>query len=688
MNELKTLLEKVDDNYLVGLSNKGTVKRAYKDLEQEKPLLEWQDEKAVVKLQDETCTIVAPLGESSCTCPSRSVCRHLITAMLWLKGEFGKEPEEAEQEVEQKENETKDFEEFLSIPVENLKKACKATSFKKFLSHVKLEGLPEIEESSVITVKLPWEQATVKLLEPLAYSTCTCKSKELCPHKAQALLLYQLKKGKIKLEDLEISKETTPILDAAQVKEACQAIIESVEQQMDIGLSRQSLEVTESLERLAVISHRAGLPTMENRLREAASIYQQYFDRLTAFNEKVLTEKLLGIYAMAWQMQTADTEKMQELAGTFKSSYEMAGRLKLVGLGARTFSSDSGYEGEIYYFLEPEKQKYYTWTDARPTFYEGVRKVYAGAPAPWGLSCKKEQLTELVFQLSNAKVSGNRLSSSQETKGTVWDARNLYEEEVCQTIIWDFRELLPLCFESRKNRRECPVLVGAVRWGETSFDKVEQRFYWELFDIEGRKLSVSLKYSKKENLTIKFLERLEKRLRSKNYHSLVFFGTLYLDGGHLCLYPMEFFLQSHDGLYEKSMEQRKKIQNSEEKEEENAYKLSEPILDTMEQYLKEASQQLSDLFISGLSSVQTESAERILTCAKEGEQLGLHCAGRELKQIGELLNSKRHQIEFSSKPVLQSWRCLNRYIAACMEKVSQDRARWEMENIDTENKEA
>ena len=35
MDELKTQLKQADDAYLAGLSNKGTVKRAHKDLEQE-----------------------------------------------------------------------------------------------------------------------------------------------------------------------------------------------------------------------------------------------------------------------------------------------------------------------------------------------------------------------------------------------------------------------------------------------------------------------------------------------------------------------------------------------------------------------------------------------------------------------------------------------------------------------------
>ena len=46
MEELKRLLLQTDEEYLIGLSNKGTVKRAYKDLEQETPSVTWDGEEA------------------------------------------------------------------------------------------------------------------------------------------------------------------------------------------------------------------------------------------------------------------------------------------------------------------------------------------------------------------------------------------------------------------------------------------------------------------------------------------------------------------------------------------------------------------------------------------------------------------------------------------------------------------
>ena len=233
MEKLKSLIQQADDDYLIGLCNKGTVKRAYKDLEQETPALTWQEQEAQVTLKEETCVIRAPLGESACTCPSRSVCRHVITAILWLKRELSGEAGENSDTEEVREDkadravsETDSkkspgiLNELLQIPADRLKRACKSRGYKQFLSHMRAEELPPVEESSIVTVTLPWEKASVKLLEPFEYSTCSCHSKELCSHKAQAVLAYQIIKGKVTLKELEALQTTDASWDMGLVKRA------------------------------------------------------------------------------------------------------------------------------------------------------------------------------------------------------------------------------------------------------------------------------------------------------------------------------------------------------------------------------------------------------------------------------------------------------------------------------------
>ena len=197
------------------------------------------------------------------------------------------------------------------------------------------------------------------------------------------------------------------------------------------------------------------------------------------------------------------------------------------------------------------------------SFYEGIRRRPAGnyeqEQAPWGLNCSRADMMELEFYLDQAKAAEDgRLSVSRETKSEIAGQRNLAREEIREMVVWDYRELLPMLEgQERRSRkaegREPLVLAGAVRCGEGRFDSVKQRFAMDIYDRYGRRISVAVNYSKEEKLTIQALERLSARLagqqgkeqKEKGWQekarTLVFFGIPYLEGGSLCLYPIEYF---------------------------------------------------------------------------------------------------------------------------------------------------
>lgn len=252
-------------------------------------------------------------------------------------------------------------------------------------------------------------------------------------------------------------------------------------------------------------------------------------------------------------------------------------------------------------------------------------------------------------------------------------------------IWWDYEELLLQNFggqaeeerdtENRaEGRREKLVLAGAARWGETVFDTVEQRFSWNLFDAEGRSLFVSLRYTKEERLVIDLLERLEKRLKKHAQEAVVCFGSLYLDEeGRMCLYPIEFFLKGAEKILEKGMRQNAAAADMDPRRENRKLPSMETI-HTMEQYRREVLSNLSDLFFSGISSVQEDTVHQLSSLSEDGERLGLHRAGAELGRISGLLERKRHQTEFSSEPVLEAERRLYRCLTAYKKKLSCDTA--------------
>ena len=85
MSDWQSALQEIDDDYLIGISNKGIVKRAYKDMEtiscgvMQNGLS--TEEKIEVHVGEETVQIRLPLGESTCSCPSRSICRHIVQGL-------------------------------------------------------------------------------------------------------------------------------------------------------------------------------------------------------------------------------------------------------------------------------------------------------------------------------------------------------------------------------------------------------------------------------------------------------------------------------------------------------------------------------------------------------------------------------------------------------------------------------
>ena len=757
MDELKIQLKQADDAYLAGLSNKGTVKRAHKDLEQETPEVLWDESgnEVQVTFKEAVCRIRAPLGSSTCSCPSRSICRHVTAAILWVRGILEKEetagseaapgaassraveaaPGSAsfeaapEQEADPEPAPSAALEKaLLAVPLDRLKRACRNKAYREFAARAEAGELPSLSMGSVITVRFPWAEQVVKLLYPLEYSSCTCRSRELCSHKAQAILAFQIRRKAITAEMLKAREEDAGSWDQEAVLRAARSIKEGIRLQLFTGLSRLSPEAAQSMERLAVISHGAGLASFETGFRSAAAEYEQYFSRSASFCGERLLARLLSLYDRACSLEkTRDRDTFQRLAGTFRDTYEPVPRLQLTAVGSRHVKSKAGYEGEKYYFLETGQHRWYTWMDVRPTFYEGVRRRPAGRdggqPAPWGLNCSREKMMELEFALTQAKAAQDgRLSVSRETKSEILGTRRLDRPEIREMVFWDYRALLR-DLEQKEQRAdqmsgpeeksgESLALVGAARIREGTFDTVRQRFSMELFDPAGRRIQAAVNYSKEEKLTIQVLERLAKRLgepedagegnvaeeipkgeisqgetsRERN-PGLIFFGILYLEDGRLCLYPIEYFecIQGDmpkgrdEGLAGEQREEKETAQIPGDSAEDGAVgKVSSATVKTLERFLDEMEETLADLFRSGLLSPQEELLAGLSRLGQESRAMGLSRAGKELARLEAILEKERHQLKPNPEPAIGPWMELMEYVRLGKQRTAFDLAHLEL----------
>lgn len=534
---LAAALAAADDNYLIGLCNKGTVNRGKKDLAAAAPEAVTDGGGVTVKLGDVACTIRAPLGESRCSCPSSTMCRHRIAAIIWLRqnNEATAEPAAEPQKPE--------FQQLRSYPAEKLAKQLGPKRLSAALFRHRAGEGPVILETSVITVEMPWHPATVKLLEPLEHSTCTCHSKTFCPHKAEALLYWQLSRGIVLPEALETAGPDADF-DIEEIRGVCRAVQEALTAQMVTGLSRMPPSVCETVERMAALCHTAKLPELERALRNLHGEYAAYFGRSATYRDAALLTRLSRAFRLAAALEQADAERLPALAGTFREEYSQVGDLSVYLLGYRDFSGRSGYAGTIYYFWERKDGKYYTFSDIRPTFYETNRPRRRSEAAPWGLPCTMRQAWNCAMDLSGAKANrtGN-LSSTEQCRATLLGPINPGAVIPAQEIFTDFSELFARRSAPHRPETERLAVILPHRWEIRTFDRVQQVFSMRLLDRAGRDLWLEVRYKKEEAAVVDLLERLSAALQKPGAAAPVFFGIVYREGERLKCYPIEYFTE-------------------------------------------------------------------------------------------------------------------------------------------------
>lgn len=535
--KLAAALAAADDAYFIGLSNKGTFNRAKKDLAAlTDPEITPEGEGVRVTMGDNICVIKVPLGESTCSCPSSAMCRHRIAAMLLLKENAGAaEPPRLE------------FEELKQYPAEKIAKVLGIKRLTAALFRFESGSAPEIRKSTVIEVEMPWHPATVRLLEPLEHSTCTCHSKSFCIHKAEALLHWQLQQKIIAPDSLRVQQVRSE-LDLEAIRGICRSFQETLAAQLTTGLSRMPSSVCETVERMAALCHTAGLPDLERALRSLHGEYAAYFARSATFRDWALLEKLSGAFRLAAALENGDADSVSRLAGTFRDDYENVGNLRLYLLGLREFSGRSGYAGTIYYFRDRDSEKYYTFSHVRPTFYEGPQNRRMGAAAPWSLPCTLQQAWNCSLDLTGAKANRtNNLSSTEQCTATLLARSKPGAVIPRSSIERDFRRLLTECSAPHLPEIRRLALVQPCECIPVDYDRVRQVFSMQLLDDGGRDLWLEVTYRKEEAAVVDMLERLSAAIKRDPELCPVFFGIIHRGEDKLKLYPIEFFTEWEDG---------------------------------------------------------------------------------------------------------------------------------------------
>ena len=545
---LASALCAADEDYLIALCNKGTVNRAKKDLAAAPPKITGAEgEAVVVAVGDAVCTITVPLGSSTCACPSTAICRHRMSAILWLREQAARQSAPPGQAPVAPANAppgeaAKELADLLS--------ACPARALVRQLGERRVSALvqreaagesADIREGGTVTVELPWIPATVRFIAPLEHSSCTCHSQSFCVHKAEALLAWQLRRGVVTADSL-LAAARSDADSTSDRREICACVQQALTDWLRAGLTRLPASSQETAQRLAALCHVGGLPALERAMRRLHGELQGYFSRSAAFRAEGLLRRMSAVWRLARALEAAPEQEALALAGTFRDEYRPAGALRLYLLGLQKVDLAGGYAGTVYYFWETQKHRYYAYRDLRPKFYEDSRQSRVPDAVLWEPPGTLRQLRNCRLDLAGARVSGEgNLSATTQCRGTLLQKTSPGAVLPPSAVAEDFSSLLP---RSRPGLGELErlALLWPRRGEEQEYDRVEQRFSLRLLDDAGRDVWLTVRYREGKQAMMESLELLSARWQRDPGLRPVFFGALFRERGRLCLSPIECFI--------------------------------------------------------------------------------------------------------------------------------------------------
>ena len=258
------------------------------------------------------------------------------------------------------------------------------------------------------------------------------------------------------------------------------------------------------------------------------------------------------------------------------------------------------------------------------------------------------------------------------------DFQKLFREQIGNTAFsWAPEEEKEYGFDESRH----PVLVQAAECGEGQFDEITQTFRMELRDGQGVVLTIEVAYSKEEDFTIRYLERVARRIQRDHRSIPCFVGDVYLEDGKMKLYPITF-LEAKEIIEDEMPEVGAASESGgAEKTSETAENIDTPetlvppeVVEVIREFSDRITGILADLFQSGFLTVHDSTLEELDAAVSRAEQYGMEALSAMLAELLAELKQQRHQVHGQSRNLYDVYGKLNQYLYLCMKRLEVDQA--------------
>ena len=189
-----------NEAFLVTLANKGLYKRALKDLETTGQIaLTVTGSHLQVQLDDITVCLAPNVSQSTCSCPSKTVCKHILMGILAAAGyaATAEDDKDAVPETSPELPSSAPWEKLINADLTQLRKQAGKKLFEDTLRLIQDGWTADFTEGDMLEATINTENITVYFPkeDSLNRSVCKCGENGLCKHKLIAILSYLSRQG-------------------------------------------------------------------------------------------------------------------------------------------------------------------------------------------------------------------------------------------------------------------------------------------------------------------------------------------------------------------------------------------------------------------------------------------------------------------------------------------------------------
>ena len=513
INEIKSFLPFINEEFIVSISNKGIYKRSIKDLEKarENILLSVKNTGIIeVKIEDAVVELNVNVQNSKCTCPSSSICKHIVMALLYLKEFYDNNQDGAEgvkEEAKEEIDETAFYEELKKITGEKILELVGKKNYNSLINSIFIRDEAVFEYGDMLTVSIA--SLNVKVYFPkensIENAMCSCKEKGICSHKAYALISYLIKEGKITEEDTEYDK----IEIGEKEKEIIKNLHIFISSIFDKGISGHEIS---QAEKFYIQTYGIKLFAAADELKNLSSELGFYFSKNISFSNKRLMHILCSVYnRTSALLATEDNRKKMMLAGQRQEEKFNLDNIELIGLGASGGITKRNDLLITAYFYCKDIKTILSMSTLRPYENSSQLGTLYNMGQVWSNELSFKEVSMSKMSLRDVKLSTGKISSAKSTICSIKGKTS--REDVQEIAVSDYSSIVE---ELRQHKfkyfepysaTKSIFLIKVEEIKNIEYDKIEQKLKFDSLDSNGNIITFDIKYNSVSENAIKYFEK-------------------------------------------------------------------------------------------------------------------------------------------------------------------------------------